>query len=80
MLNDDKYPTSVAAWISIFGVIRGTEYISSSFSVTVYLEFYNKKGALNVEYIRVDGEKIEVGRFQKAKTISPLLFGLSLQR
>ena len=46
MLNDDKYPTSVAAWISIFGVIRGTEYISSSFSVTVYLEFYNEKRSI----------------------------------
>ena len=43
MLNDKKYHTSVAACISIFGVMRGTEYISSSFSVTVYLEFYNKK-------------------------------------
>ena len=46
MLNDKKYHTSVAACISIFGVMRGTEYISSSFSVTVYLEFYNKKGWL----------------------------------
>ena len=43
MLNDKKYHTSVAACISIFGVMRGTECISSSFSVTVYLEFYNKK-------------------------------------